>query len=660
MCGIFGLIARESEVFSQLDLQKLIGNFFTLSESRGKEAAGVAISFADSLCILKRNLRGAHFRRLAELDQMLIDISTSKYHGPLMLMGHTRMVTNGDTRNLGNNQPITRGDLACIHNGIITNDQDIWRNDLSLTRSYEVDTEAFLALMEKELKQGHPFVNAMQFAITRLKGANSFAVMSRSADGILLATTNGSLFYLIDQSAGLVLFASEKYFLELLLKRRPLRNINLSKDIQQLPPGYGATLSASDSLVHIFNLNSEHLTISLPSADRKIADQGSRSAPVTEPLPLANIHRLGELERVMDIDFKPIHNLRRCSLCLLPETFPFIEFDGAGVCTVCHRNSTSSNQAKPNLFTNKPSTYQTCLAPISGGRDSCFGLHYMVREMGIKPVAYTYDWGMVTDLARRNISRMCGALGVEHVLVSANIARKREYVRKNVTAWLRRPRLGTVPLFMAGDKQFFYYAEKLRQQMKLDTIMFSMNPLERTDFKVGFCGINENYNKEIHYNPTILNKARIAFFYGKEFLLNPSYLNSSLIDTLGAYFSYYLLPKRYEQLFDHIPWIESEIERTLIHEYEWELARDTKSTWRIGDGTASFYNYIYLRVAGFTENDTFRSNQIRRGLISRESALAQIEEENKPRIESCAWYFDTIGLDAVEAIRQVNTIPRLY
>ena len=31
------------------------------------------------------------------------------------------------------------------------------------------------------------------------------------------------------------------------------------------------------------------------------------------------------------------------------------------------------------------------------------------------------------------------------------------------------------------------------------------------------------------------------------------------------------------------------------------------------DGTAGFYNYVYHTVAGFTEHDTFRSNQIREG-----------------------------------------------
>ena len=47
-------------------------------------------------------------------------------------------------------------------------------------------------------------------------------------------------------------------------------------------------------------------------------------------------------------------------------------------------------------------------------------------------------------------------------------------------------------------------------------------------------------------------------------------------------------------LFDYWSWDETQIDRTL-DSYGWERAVDTKSTWRIGDGTAAFYNYIYYR-----------------------------------------------------------------
>ena len=54
--------------------------------------------------------------------------------------------------------------------------------------------------------------------------------------------------------------------------------------------------------------------------------------------------------------------------------------------------------------------------PFSGGRDSSYGLHLMMKTLKVKPIAYTYDWGMVTDLGRRNISRMCSKLELKILL----------------------------------------------------------------------------------------------------------------------------------------------------------------------------------------------------------------------------------------------------
>ena len=71
----------------------------------------------------------------------------------------------------------------------------------------------------------------------------------------------------------------------------------------------------------------------------------------------------------------------------------------------------------------------------------------MKNELGLNPITYTYDWGMVTDLARRNIARICGKLGVENIIVAANIHWKRMNISKNIKAWLKNPSLGMIPLF---------------------------------------------------------------------------------------------------------------------------------------------------------------------------------------------------------------------
>lgn len=658
MCGIFGFVSQRPDILGHSARDRLVKLLFTHSETRGKESSGIAVGTESEFGVLKRNIRGKKFGQLPELQTLL----NSLHDKPGTLMGHTRMVTNGDAADVNNNQPVVRDQLACIHNGIIVNDAKIWADNADLQRHYQVDTEIFLALVEKELRTERSLAKAIQRAMTALQGANSMALMHADWNAIVLATTNGSLHYLADPNAGIVVFASERFVIEASLKSRMLP-VHDGLEIRQLAPGHGAVVQAEGELIREFDLSGNAPVETATTIKRDLIDHGSHSLGAAQGHKF-NAEKLTAIEKATHaVDYDAIKRLKRCAHCLLPETFPFIQFDHAGVCSVCRGRQHAPKPGREALMkklNESGAEARPCLAPVSGGRDSCYGLHYMVHELGIKPVAYTYDWGMVTDLARRNISRMCGALGIEHILVSADIAKKRDFIHKNVGAWLKQPHLGTIPLFMAGDKQFFYYAEKLRQQMRLGAILFSTNPLERTDFKVGFCGIDEGYEKVIYHDPSWLNKLRLAAFFGWQYAKNPAYLNASLLDTAGAYLSYYALPKRYEQLFDFIPWIESEIEDTLINEYDWELAEDTQSTWRIGDGTAAFYNYIYLKVAGFTENDTFRSNQIREGLMDRDTALAKIEEENRPRIASIAWYFDAIGLDAVDAIKRVNSIPVLY
>ena len=141
------------------------------------------------------------------------------------------------------------------------------------------------------------------------------------------------------------------------------------------------------------------------------------------------------------------HNLKRCAKCVLPETMPFITFDENNVCNYCN-NYKIRNNPKPKKelqillrnYLNKKG--ENCIVPFSGGRDSSYALHLIVKELGLKPITYTYDWGMVTDLGRRNISRMSSILGVENIIVAANIERQKKKYKnefrglvKKATPW---------------------------------------------------------------------------------------------------------------------------------------------------------------------------------------------------------------------------------
>ena len=206
--------------------------------------------------------------------------------------------------------------------------------------------------------------------------------------------------------------------------------------------------------------------------------------------------------------------LKRCTKCILPETMPYIKFNSDGVCNYCE-NYESKMSVKPIGELNKllepyrRAQGQDVIVPFSGGRDSCYGLHLIVKELDMKPVTYTYDWGMVTDLARRNISRMCSQLGVENIVIAADIRKKRENIRKNLSAFLKHPDLGMVSILTAGDKHFFRYLNDVQSETGISLNLWGTNPLEATHFKAGFLGIKPEFENQNVYSKRSYPKTKM-------------------------------------------------------------------------------------------------------------------------------------------------------
>ncbi|MBE7434429.1 MAG: hypothetical protein HS100_10965 [Anaerolineales bacterium] len=678
MCGIFGVIARPDPELSVSNVKMVMDKLFLLSESRGKEAAGIAYINPDSIYVAKYAETASQvIKRKTYKDIFDRNTSAESIHGsikggfPICMMGHSRLVTNGGQQFHANNQPAIACGIVAIHNGIITNSNDLWLRYPHLEKSTQLDTEVFLAMLRDKLRQTESLTEAVSSTYMDVEGVASIIAYFEDINCVLLSTNNGSLYFGTNREKGIYVFASEKYILTSFAKSRGIPVSMQNLIVRQVEPGQGIVISLDTLSLESFRFDQNRpIEISLAPLEtpRKIVDLS-----LPEHLGTNELKMPGEGPYILPPNFidefpkniNAINSLRRCSKCILPETMPFIEFDNDGVCNYC-RSYQPITYLGLEALQEKLVPYRKtngdpdCLVTFSGGRDSSYAVHILKNLLGMRPVTYTYDWGMITDLGRRNQMRICGKLGLENILVSADIGRKRENIKKNILAWLKTPDLGTIPLFMAGDKQYFYYANKVGEQTNSKLIVLGENLLETTRFKSGFCGIEPQFEESHTYTLSFANKFKLAMYYARQYSINPAYINSSLIDTIGAYISYYFIPHNYLNIYQYIKWDEREIDRTLIEVYDWETAKDTKTTWRIGDGTASFYNYIYFTMAGFTENDTFRSNQIREGMLTREEALGKIETDNQPRYESIQWYCDIIGIDFDTTLQKINLAPKLY
>ena len=665
MCGIFGFILREGHEISRKKVKFILKELFKLSESRGKESSGLAIINKNKITITKSNLSAKKMLSLKESKKFINKHLKDKNNfESISIIGHTRLVTNGSDEFHSNNQPIITEQNVGIHNGIIVNHNELWQELPYITREFQVDTEILFKMISNSNSSKNSLIESIINAFNKIEGTASIALAFTEYDYLLLATNNGSLYYLIDEEEKYLVFASESFILQKIKKK--YNNLFSRGLIENLHPG-------NAKLFHLYDKNI--INISFDKSDYEFAtifsNEKKRSIEDHSIIYTQN-NQNSDLEKDMsDISLllrhkEEIYKIQRCKKCTLPYTFPYIEFDKEGICNYCNNYrklvyfGEIELQKKMEKFRSKNGK-PDCLIMFSGGRDSSYMVHYVKNVLKMNPITYTYDWGMVTDLARRNIARICGKLKIENILVSADIRKKRRNIKKNILAWLKKPELGMVPLFMAGDKQWYYYANYVKKQLGIELVFLGTNRLENTHFKTGFSGIPPNFIRKA-MNKNYLTTFKLLFYYIKNYIKNPSYFNNTLKDNIFAIKSFYFSAHNYIRLYEYIHWNEKKIETLLDKLYNWETATDTTTTWRIGDGTAPFYNYIYNTIAGFTESDTFRSNQIREGLISREEALKIIEEENKPRYESIKWYLNTIGLGNKfnEIITKINSIHKLW
>jgi glutamine---fructose-6-phosphate transaminase (isomerizing) len=650
MCGIFGiLISQKRQVdFSALTLD--LSSLFELSESRGKESAGLAFKGPHEILVYKAPLKASDMLSSEGYRKFWARCQEDVHNrgaSPILAIGHARLVTNGLQGVNSNNQPVIYEDVVGVHNGIICNDREIWAANPHLKRATDVDTEALLALVKDRLSKGNSPQSAIRFAFSQIVGQASVAIILGGANKVLLATNHGSLYAARDAQLGLLAFGSEQAIVQKYLAKSRLFRSDPSPAVVHLAPGVAWLVDIETGEVDSFHLG----------------DSSKLEAAQVAPSPIKVIDwRAEETRRAQRLD--------RCTKCVLPITVPNLRLDAQGVCYYCRTHKQGQPSGLEALRKAVAPFRRTdgkpdCIVAFSGGRDSSYGLHFAKVVLGLNPIAYTYDWGMVTDLARRNISRMCAKLGVEHILVSADIRHKRENIRKNLLAWMAKPDLGMIPLLMAGDKEYYMHANRLKEELGLDLLFFSSNPFEKTNFKTGFCGVREKLQDGEQAsirisNMSLFNKFRLASYYLKCFVKNPAYLNRSLWDTFKAFLATYFTKHDYLFLFDFISWNESEIDQVLKAEYDWETAKDTDSTWRIGDGTAALYNHIYFTAAGFSEVDTFRANQVREGVLDRQSALALVKSENVPRYDSIIEYANLISVNPNDLLSTVDSMKRLY
>lgn len=207
MCCLFG-IHDYGQSLTQKQKNRLLSILGTACEARGTDATGISYNAGDKLCIYKRP-RPARWMRFQVPE------------GADLVMGHTRMTTQGNERKNWNNHPFlgqtTDGQFALAHNGVLYNDLRLRKQHKLPATKIETDSYVAVQLLEDSGKLNF---GSLQHMAEKLEGSFTITVLSDRDDLYFIKGDNPMCLYHYPER-GLYVYASTEEILRTALRRIP-------------------------------------------------------------------------------------------------------------------------------------------------------------------------------------------------------------------------------------------------------------------------------------------------------------------------------------------------------------------------------------------------------------------------------------------------------
>ena len=182
MCCLFGLIDYGHSL-SKGERNRILTILSTACEVRGTDAAGIAYHSRGQLHIYKRPqpAHAMHWRLPGDA---------------WVVMGHTRMTTQGSEKRNYNNHPFLgqtkEGAFALAHNGVIQNDRSL-RKKLRLPKT-RIETDSYVAVQLLEREEALNFDSLRRMA-EQLEGSYTFTLLGSKEELYFIKGDNPMCLY---------------------------------------------------------------------------------------------------------------------------------------------------------------------------------------------------------------------------------------------------------------------------------------------------------------------------------------------------------------------------------------------------------------------------------------------------------------------------------
>lgn len=331
----------------------------------------------------------------------------------------------------------------------------------------------------------------------------------------------------------------------------------------------------------------------------------------------------------------------RCKKCILPLSFPGI-YSVDGLCSFCIDFENQGNQQRlkgkdelqRQIASGKNSKYD-CLVPLSGGKDSSFIMLYLVRELGLNPLALLVNTGYQTNFGVDNAKKICRILEKDLVIVNPT-----EYYRLVTSEALRiSAHINHFSHICATcEKVLRSTCIKEAYKRSINTIVWGSTNFEDLVERY-FPGWSARTFRTEHGSRKPLRILKdfaqfcasgtvapaslphIIKYWIYAILMNVDLGITGAFGRINPFSEVSFDQKNLKVVyfFDYIKYDPTSQVQILKRDLEWETPTNTEM--RFDCSLSCFANYDFLKRKGITKNGYILSTLIRHGLISRQEAL---------------------------------------
>ncbi len=346
-----------------------------------------------------------------------------------------------------------------------------------------------------------------------------------------------------------------------------------------------------------------------------------------------------------DYEKKLLSGIHYCTRCCMPETQEGVTYDEMGVCQACqsseqkiHINWVEREKKLREILEeakSKAGDNYDCIVPISGGKDSTFQLHVLIKVYQMKPLAVTFSHNWYSETGWYNLQNALQQFNVDHIMFTPNRSLVNRLAKRSLegigdSCWHCHAGVGSFPLKIAVKFRIplLVWGESIAESSGRASYQCPVHKFDRDYFT--------RVSAKLSPRDLVCDYLSSKDLYPFEL---PSIDEIEAVGVTGIHLGDYIFwddERQTEFVRDTYGWKETEMEGSY---------KGYKSAECIMAGMHDFTCYL---KRGFGRATFHASVDVRSGLLTREEGFALAQKYDRERPEALDYYLRITGMSEEE------------